>query len=87
VVSTDDLIGKEAKTLLKKLSSTLSFAEKWGLTQAMCGYGMSMLKWWYHHWCPVHLCLRRSYFYQSLKAAIDVTSGKTRRIRSLSIFL
>jgi hypothetical protein len=37
VVSTDGLIGKEAKTLLKKLSSLL--AEKWGEAYSeVCGY-------------------------------------------------
>jgi hypothetical protein len=37
VVSTDGLIGKEAKTLLKKLSSLL--AQKWGKSYSeVCGY-------------------------------------------------
>jgi hypothetical protein len=42
VVSTDALIGKEAKTLLKKLSSLL--AEKWEKPYSVvCGY-VKMLK-------------------------------------------
>jgi hypothetical protein len=57
VVSTDGLIGKEAKTLLKKLSTLL--AEKWGKSYAeVCGYvnarmSIAIVR-------ATHICLRGS---------------------------
>jgi hypothetical protein len=56
VVSTDGLIGKEAKTLLKKLSTLL--AEKWGSRTRKCGYvnariSIAIVR-------ATHICLRGS---------------------------
>ncbi len=57
MVSTDGLLGKEAKTLLKKLSSVLS--EKWGKSYSeVCGYvnarmSIAIVR-------ATHLCLRGS---------------------------
>jgi hypothetical protein len=57
VVSTDGLIGKEARTLLKKLSTLL--AEKWGKSYAeVCGYvnarmSIAIVR-------ATHICLRGS---------------------------
>ncbi len=57
MVSTDGLIGKEAKTLLKKLSTLL--ADKWGKSYSdVCGYvnarmSIAIVR-------ATHLCLRGS---------------------------
>ena len=77
VVSTDGLIGKEAKTLLKKLSTLL--AEKWGKSYAeVCGYvnarmSIAIVR-------ATHLCLRGSRVSSShMSYGTVVPNGKTRQ--------
>jgi hypothetical protein len=83
VVSTDGLIGKEAKTLLKKLSFLL--AEKWEKPYSVvCGYvnaqvSIAIVR-------ATHLA-RLSSPYQSHDQRSSSSVGRQSRIRSLSPFL
>jgi hypothetical protein len=81
VVSTDGLLGKEAKILLKKLSARL--AEKWEKSYSeVCGYvnarmSIAMVR-------ATHLCLRGSRIPTSKMCKTDSRSGRTKQASSAS---